>query len=601
MKLSSLTLSLGVSIALLTTTASAANLVQVYNQALKSDPTFKQAHATFLSTKENLPIAEANLFPTLDLTAGVNRNYGHAKGGLTNGYYNNTSYGLTVNEPLFNMANWAGISSAKAAVKSATATYMAAAQNLMVRTAKSYFAVLQAADQLRYTIAQKNSVYRQLVTSRQKYKVGLIAVTPVYDAQASYDTAVANEITDRNALDNAIENLRAITGKEYSTLSELGKQVPLYIPQPTNINSWVSIALTQNYALKAQEYQLQADHELIEQSADARYPTIAAQASAQAMNYGNFHQVRRPNTVAGAIGLSLDFPVYQGGLITANTRQAEYNYLNSSATLELQHRTIVNQTRQSYLAVVAGISGIKADNQSVISNQNSMKATKAGYVVGTRTMVDVLQALSSLYQAQKSYSQDQYNYINSLINLKSQAGTLSVKDITQINKWLTKSTKLIKKPFNNTYTPAQPKIAPLRHNESRPARNPMPPKPHRTRAAKIVKASEGGSFTIQLFAGKTYGQASAFINQHHIMNAEVVEASVNGTAWFKVVTGRYTTHTAATTAIKHLPASLKTMQPWVTRESTSVKAAPKKVAMAEPQPNAAALPSVTLPSPNAVA
>lgn len=553
--------------------AQAASLMQVYNQALKSDPTFKQARTAWLSAKENLPIAEANLLPTINLTGGVARNYAFAKLAPNNGYYNSTTYGLTINEPLFNMANWAGIRSAGAAVKAATATYMAAAQDLMQRTASAYFAVLKAADQLHYTITQKNAVWQQLETSRQQYKVGLIAITPVYDAQASYDTAIANEISDRNALDNAIENLRAITGHEYKSLQGLKGQVPLYIPQPKNINSWVNIALQQNYGLQSQIYQVQADKETISQTAAGRYPTINAQGSYTVTNNGNYGRVAHPNTEAGQIGLSLNFPIYQGGLVTASTKQAEYNYLNSSATLEFDHRDVINKTRQAYLAVVAGISGIKADHQSVISNENSLQSTKAGYVVGTRTMVDVLQSLSQLTQAQKSYSQDQYNYISSLITLKEQAGTLGIKDLEKINSWLKGHTKLVKSTFNNSYTPSKPSVNPLKAHVS-PKR-----KAHHNDQAPVKSTSAvHDGYGIQVYASKTKADAIHFAQQHKLNPVHIQQAQVDGKTWYKVIVGDYSNTHKAQAALRQLPNNLRALDPWVVSiQSSKATTLPKPV------------------------
>lgn len=536
--------------------ALSANLVQVYQDALSSDPSFKVAQATWQSAKQALPIAKANLFPTIDLTGGLKRNYQNLKGGGTNGHYNSTNYGLSITEPLFNMANWASIRSADASVKAATATYIAAQQDLIYRTAKAYFAVLQASDELRYTVAQKKAVYQQLETSRQKYKVGLIAITPVYDAQASFDTAIANEISDRNALDNALENLRAITGILYTKMSSLRDQVPLLKPNPKNIDAWVKEALAQNYSLSAQKFQVQASRETVKKNAAARYPTINATGSFTATNNGNYAQVEKANSRTGTIGLALDFPAYQGGLVTATTKQAEYNYLNASSTLEFDHRDVLNQTRQAYLGVIAGISSVQADRQSVISNQNSMKATNAGYTVGTRTMVDVLQALSELYSAQKIYSNDQYTYIINLLTLKKEAGTLGLADLTQINQWL-KKTKVFKNHNVNNTTPARP-ATPVEKQFTQPTKK-RSPKP---KVQKSAQLSSG--YAIQLAASKTLDRANQLASRYRAgrIHPRVIKETINGKTWYKVVIGQYTTKQAANNSISSLPERIRTLRPW---------------------------------------
>lgn len=560
--------------------ASAENLVKVYQQALLNDPTFKQAKADWLSSAQNLPIAEAALFPTLGVTGGASRNYSKSSiaGVSTSGYYNNMNYGISISEPIFNLANWSTIRGASAQSKSAAATYLAAKQDLINRTATAYFNVLKAASQLRFTLASKNSFWQQLVTSQQKYKVGLIAITPVYDAQAKYDSAVASEITDRNAVDNALENLRAITGHLYPSLSALKTQVPLYIPKPQNIDSWVNIALAQNYSIKAQRFSLLAAKAAISTASNARYPTVDLTGSYTVNTYSNSRQTANPNTNAGAVGLSLNFPFYQGGLISANTKQAKYNYLSSSAALEFQRRSVTNNTRQAYLGIVAGVSGVKADKQAVVSNQNSLKATKAGYAVGTRTMVNLLEAMSQLYQAQKNYMQDQYNYILSLVQLKQQAGTLGEKDLGQINSWLKQNVKLVHGQFRNTYTPLHPNKKAVRKNTAtnpeRKARsgdlprvspatigqNQQPKTSPATQANKKQRSASSKTYTIQLYASHTGKSAEQFIQQH-ALKGKVKLVKQNG--YYKVMMGQYRTKTLAANAKRQLPVALTELGAWV--------------------------------------
>ena len=179
-----------------------------YQQALTSDPTFKQAQATWLTGKENLTLAEtgngtpgSGLFPNLTASASVGRTYQRNKVGSStaSGTFDNgdDNYLLTLTQPIFNYATWKLIASARYGIKAATATYLGAAQSLMSRVSTAYFLVLQDSDTLNYDLSSKKAYLQALVTAEQKFKVGLIPVTGVYDAQASYDGAVADEIRDR--------------------------------------------------------------------------------------------------------------------------------------------------------------------------------------------------------------------------------------------------------------------------------------------------------------------------------------------------------------------------------------------------------------------
>ena len=431
--------------------AHADDLMQVYNQALDADPIFAQAQSTWKSQKMNLPIAEAGYLPQVTVNANATRDYTNtvpnsslnlptsATGTTTDGDGYTWQYGYTISldQPIFNFVAWAAIKNADATVKSATASYLAAQQSLIQRTATAYFNVLQAYERVRYTVANKRAVWQQFLMSREQFRVGLIAITDEYDARSRYDQVVANQIAAQNNLNIQLENLRAITGRGYVSLKGLGKQLPLFRPQPDNMDQWVSVATKQNYSLKAQNYNVIAAMQTIKQQAAGGYPELDLQGA-----IGDSHSVDNPPDTAqesANLGLALTYKPIQGGLVVASTKQARYNYVTASGQLEQTHRSVVNQTRSSFLSVLSLISKVQADKQNIISASNALDATKAGLHVGTRTMVDVLNDLTSLYLAQQQYANDQYDYINNLISLKAAAGTLSVEDLKQINAWLGKS------------------------------------------------------------------------------------------------------------------------------------------------------------------
>lgn len=423
------------------------DLLQVYHQAVLSDPAFAQAESSWQSQKMNLPIAEAGYLPQVGTTAFANKNYANSSlsnvTSALNGYSWTYGFTLTLTQPLFNFAVWAQIKKASASVKAATASYLAAEQSLMQRTAKAYFDVLQAYDQLRYTVADKNAVWEQLVTSEQKFKVGLIAITDVYDARSSYDNVTAKQIAAQNNLNIQLENLRAITGVHYSALNGIRTQLPLLKPQPDNIEQWVDVANEQNYSIKAQNYTVIAAMDNIKQQRAAGYPSINLQGGVtQTQTADNpSNTIGIPNNSVSdtqILGLNLAYNPIQGGAVIATTKQARYDYVTASGKLDQIHRQVVDDTRSSFLTASSSISQIKADKERIVAAQNALDATEAGLKVGTRTMVDVLNALTTVYQAQQQYANDQYAHLNSVISLKLAAGTLSLQDLTQINSWMKK-------------------------------------------------------------------------------------------------------------------------------------------------------------------
>lgn len=423
----------------------AVNLMDVYHQALTSDPTFQAARSQWLSDKENLNISITDLLPSLDVQGSytpsyvVNNVFGKAK----NRYKNETSIiDTTVTEPIFDYAGWAAIRSADASAKGATATFSAAAQDLIVRVATAYFNVLQAYDDLKFTEAEKKAIGRQLEQTQERYKVGLIAITDVYETKAKYESVIAQEIAAKNTLANTVEDLQEITGHNYRSVTGIKDGLPLITPKPKNINAWAATATRQNYTLLAARFTSLAAKHLITQSAAARYPTVTLDGGFNYSFQNNASDAGSNETKTSSVTATIDFPAIQGGGVLAKTHQAVYNFQVASANQELEYRNSVSQTRQAYLGVLSGISQIKANKQSIISQKSSLTATEAGYIVGTRTIVDVLNAQSDLFSAQKDYTTAEYQYLLDTLTLKEEAGTLSYRDLAQINSWLSKKVSL---------------------------------------------------------------------------------------------------------------------------------------------------------------
>ena len=406
---------------LLSTSARATDLIEVFQQAYVSDPTFQGALATYLSNKENIPIARSSLLPQVTGTASTQYNHVVNTTSFSSFFFpgvdisaesfhqtfnfNSNMYQLNVFQTVFNYAQWATLKEAKATVKAANATFNAAFQTLMQNVASTYFSVLDAEDNLRFIEAQKAAIYRQLDQVEQQFKVGLVAITGVYQAQAAYDNVVAQEIEAQNQIVNRRENLRAITGRYYDHLAGLGSDVPLVSPEPTQVDAWVQMAVQQNWSLVSARYSAEAARQQINVQRAGHFPVIDAfdqigqQRSGNSPN-GAFNQYQN------AVGLQLSLPVYQGGLVSAETKQATYNWQGAIDNKELSYRDAVNSTHQSFNNVVAGISKIKADKQAVLSNQASLESTFESYKVGTETMLDVLQAQQILYNTLRDFAHD---------------------------------------------------------------------------------------------------------------------------------------------------------------------------------------------------
>lgn len=419
------------------------DLIDIYQQSLTNDPTFKQAYHSFLAANEAKPQALSALLPALNANGNWNEIDFETQSGnpLLNGKvdirYRQKDYALSINQPIFNYAAWVGLKQSDNSLKKALALYDDAQQSLMLRTATAYFNVLRAKDNVKYTKAQQLANGRSLDQVKQRFNVGLDAIGTVYEAQAAYDSSHALLIAAENNLKNQYESLRLITNQLYSNLAVLkSNQVPLIKPKPSNIEAWTDIATKQNYLLKASQYATYEAKQNISINNAGHLPTVNLSANYNHSNNNAPVDFLRSKTTTKLAKLTLNLPLYTGGLVLSKTRQATYNYQASHDALEKAYRSTIVNTRISFNTVIDGISTIKADKQAVKSAKSSLESISAQFKVGTRTMVDVVTYQKNLFQRQMQLSSDQYNYIIGILQLKYQAGTLSIKDIQKINRWL---------------------------------------------------------------------------------------------------------------------------------------------------------------------
>lgn len=427
-----------------------ADLWQIYQTSVKSDPTFREAYANYLSQKELLPIAWSNVLPTISGSSTYVKNdistANILNGSNLNATYYTTTVGLKASQPLFNLAAWNGVKQASNQVKAAQASFNASAQILMLSVAKAYFDVLFAEDNVTYNIAKEKANYRQYEQAEQRFKVGLDAITSVYEAKAAYDDSRAETIGAKNNLINQKENLRKLTFKSYKKISPLKTgNIPLVTPNPKNVDTWIQTALRQNYVLAAAKYSAKSAKDNINLQASGHLPVLSLTGSYNSQRVDTNNPLVANDTTGTNFGLALSVPMFQGGLVVAKTRQAKHQYESSFSKLDSGYRDIIVNIHVAYNSVIDGMSKIKADRQAVISSKQSLESTEAQFKVGTRTMVDVVNAQERLFLSQTQLSKDQYAYINGILQLKYYAGTLSPMDLQEINTWLSGNTGTTRK------------------------------------------------------------------------------------------------------------------------------------------------------------
>ncbi|RKS87057.1 outer membrane protein [Orbus hercynius] len=429
--------------------AFAENLIQVYEQTRQTNPELKSSLANKDKVYSAIAGQRASLLPQLGLTASYGLNYGYRDSDDQNQKTGNL--GLNLSQSLFDYSKWKDLDIAKKQASVYDIAYQSQEQALILNTSTYYFNVLKALDTLSYIEAQKKSIYRQLEQTRQKHKVGLVAITDVQNAQANYDLTIAQEVTASNNLNNALEDLRQISGRFYSNLATIDIKV-FTTQKPDQVNKLLQQSENSNLDLLTARLSRDVAKDQIRLAQAGHLPTLTLNAST-ALNknesygdklnagpsYGHSNKISGQNS----IGITFSMPIFSGGATMSQVEQAQYNYVSFSEQLETTNRKVINLVRSSYNDISASISSIKAYEQSVISAQSSLDATQSGYEVGTRTIVDVLTATTQLYDAKQQLSDAKYDYLISLLKLKSAIGTLNANDLIELNNMLGKETSTI--------------------------------------------------------------------------------------------------------------------------------------------------------------
>jgi outer membrane protein len=438
------TLILAISAELTSVQANADDLLSVYQQALLNDPVVLKSQAQFMIVQEDIVQARAALLPQINLSGGYDtgERESYIQNSKLDTEFSSMTYGANLNMQLYHHDSWLRLDNAEKAAHQSDLSYQIAKQNLIVRVTDAYFNLLGAKDDLVFASAEKEAIARQLEQTKQRFSVGLTAITDVYEAQAQFDTAVTEEIRSQNGIYQAEEELRVITDAYPQNLSTLNtKRFSTNTPVPNSADEWQVTAEAKNLSLISARVGIDIAQDTIDIARAGHYPTLDFGANYNAnddeSSINNGPTIDNPAVDGYSLGVQLSVPIYSGGAIQSSVRKAQNNFVLASQDLSLTHRNVVRNTRNAYNTVIAAISAIKAFEQSVLSAQKALEATEAGFEVGTRTIVDVLNSTRNLYNAKRNLSSIRYTYITNILTLKQNAGTITDEDISAINSGLT--------------------------------------------------------------------------------------------------------------------------------------------------------------------
>ncbi|MDH5930217.1 outer membrane channel protein TolC [Vibrio splendidus] len=426
----------------LSSSAFADTLAEVYDQAKQNDPQLLRSAAQRDAAFEAVTSSRSDLLPQINLTANYDINRGDRDtSGTGSSSIDNNTWGAAIGftQELYQRSSWITLDTAEKTARQSDSAYAAEQQALILRVATAYFEVLRAQDNLEFVRAEKAAVARQLEQTKQRFEVGLSAITDVHDAQAQYDGVLADEVLAENTLINNYEGLREITGQEHSNLSILDTDRFSASKSSESASALVEQAEQKNLSLLASRISQDVAKDNISLASSGHLPSLTLDGSYSLADQSNSSQDYDQDNLN--LGLNLVVPLYTGGNTTSLTKQAEYNYVAASEDLEATYRSVVKDVRAFNNNITASIGALRAYEQSVVSAQSALEATEAGFDVGTRTIVDVLDSTRRLYDANKNLSDARYNYILSVLQLRQAVGTLSEQDIVDVNAGLKVASK----------------------------------------------------------------------------------------------------------------------------------------------------------------
>lgn len=422
--------------------AFAADILSIFELAQKNDARFRADQATFQAQKQTPTTARSQLLPALSIDAATGRKRDALTGGAGfsaegDAAFNSEEYGLSFSQTLYDRSKFLGYQQAKVRAEQSDLEFAIAQQELIVRVVVEYFGVLAAQDNVDLTIANRKTLQRQLELADERLQVGLGTTTDLFDAQARFSIAEAEEIDAHTILENTNQALAELIGHVPTTaLERLKPDTPLLFPEPNDKEIWVNRALANNLELavrmKEEEFALQE----IKRQRAGHLPTLDFIVGHGVVdNDGSISGPRIKREATDAL-VQLSLPILEGGAVVSRTKEAGFRYIASQERVESARRSAARVARASFLNTTTRIRQVKAFQQAVLASERALEAKQEGFKAGLETNIDVLNAQRDLFRAQRDYLRSRYDYILNRLDLEQVVGDLNEEDIIQVNSWL---------------------------------------------------------------------------------------------------------------------------------------------------------------------
>lgn len=407
---------------------------QTYELAKQNDPQWAAVKNQFLSNQQVIDQGRSEILPKLNFDASYMHNSVDFENFADESYKSET-YSASLVQPLFRLNSWHNYQRGKQLDNQFAAEFLQSQDDFYLRVVTQYFNVLRADANVSYRLAEQEAIARQLEQSKQRFEVGLVAITDVHETQAAYDTAVSERISAENEQFVAQRFLETTTAANVEGVVNLKEDIPIMPPDPIDLKQWIDRALEFNPALQAAIYAANAAEEDYKSKRGDHAPTLDLVGS-HAYNSSESSINVTPDATRNTIGLQFNLPLYSGGAVSANRRQSQYLFLAQKDTEHFTRRKVIQDATNFYQLMTASVAQVNARKQSKFSAKVALEATQAGYEAGTRTIVDVLNVQRNLFQNERDYTNARFDYVLSALRLKQVAGALTEEEILALEQWM---------------------------------------------------------------------------------------------------------------------------------------------------------------------
>ncbi len=346
-----------------------------------------------------------------------------------------TRWAFIAEQPLFDLGRYADTVVQRDSERIAAVQYHGAEQDLMVRSARAYFEVLNARSRLESLLRLRAAAEESRGAAQARYEAGDIPSTDAREAQASADSIDVQVLDARAAVSLAEAAFSDLTGLEGLELATLPESATADMAAPEDLESWMQRALAGSAQLAIGELQVSAATAQVDRYDALGSPRVSLVAQL-GENYlhgnGQFGAADSSERDA-SIGIQATMPLFTGGLRTAQRHEAQALVRAAQAQRDAVALQVRQSTRTAWLDLTTAAARVQALQRLRASAGRRLEATRLGAQIGERTTLELLAAEADFERAGADFQRAQSDWLLAGLALRAAAGELGAADLAQVD------------------------------------------------------------------------------------------------------------------------------------------------------------------------